>query len=176
MHPAAFFLGSWGQSRERIWKHKPKLPSTQWMPWIFSFFFSFSAFVSLPNCVMQASVDSLIFQNWHLMALPTQLINASEIAQSCASCVTVACMESSLIWLLMDHSVNNLAVNTSRKVLWSIFSPCHLWLGQSPDFRVQNGFYLNEFPFFVSTDFNNSNFMSLNPHKTPWRVDILPHY
>lgn len=39
---------------------------------IFYFFFFFFFFVSLLSCVMQASVDSLIFQNWHLMALPTQ--------------------------------------------------------------------------------------------------------
>ena len=46
-------------------------PAHNEWPWdsLFLFFFFF---VSLLNCVMQASVDSLIFQNWHLMALPTQ--------------------------------------------------------------------------------------------------------
>ena len=39
-------------------------------------------FVSLLNCVMQASVDSLIFQNWHLTALPTQWQKCVKSAQS----------------------------------------------------------------------------------------------
>lgn len=39
-------------------------------------------FVFLLNCVIQASVDSLIFQNWHLTALPTQWQKCVKSAQS----------------------------------------------------------------------------------------------
>lgn len=47
-------------------------PAHNEWPWDILFLFFFFFFVSLLSCVMQASVDSLIFQNWHLMALPTQ--------------------------------------------------------------------------------------------------------
>ena len=56
-------------------------PTHNEWPWDILFLFFFF-FVSLLNCVMQASVDSLIFQNWHLMALPTQWQKCVKSAQS----------------------------------------------------------------------------------------------
>ena len=140
-----------------------------------SFFFFF---VSLLNCVMQASVDSLIFQNWYLMALPTRWQKCVKSAQS---------VHPVWQWHGMGKQLN-LASSGSTVLIASAvwihpgrhydlsFQTMASVMGTESCLRCTMGFILMSFLFFVSTDFNKSNLMSLNPHKTPVKSGYYPHY